>query len=88
MESSQDAVVTQAEDALSRIETLKSSEHQKEAYRRLEYLTLVPKLALCCLLLDGLYLGYRILLVTKAPRVETSAYVVLSIEICFAGESL
>lgn len=88
MESSQDAVVTQAEDALSRIETLKSSEHQKEAHRRLEYLMVVPKLALCCLLLDWLYLGYRILLVTKAPRVETSAYVVLSIEICFAGEPL
>ena len=87
MESSKDLVVSQTEDAQWRFETLKGPEHQVEAHRRLEYLRLMPKLALCCLLSDWLYLGYRIILVTKALRVERSAYVVLSIEICFADKS-
>ena len=87
MESSKDLIVSQTEDAQWRLETLKGPEHQAEAHRRLEYLTLMPKLALFCILSDWLYLGCRILLVTKAPSVERSAYVVLSIEICFAGKS-
>lgn len=87
MESGKDVVGSQREDAQWRFETLKGPEHQVEAHRRLEYLTLMPKLALCCLLSDWIYLGYRVLLVTKASTVERSAYVVLSLEICFAGKS-
>ena len=87
MESSRDLGVSQTEDAQWRVETLQGPEYQVEAHRRHDYLTLMPKLALCCLLTDLLYLGYRIFLVTKAPSVERSAYVVLSIEICFAGKS-
>lgn len=88
MKSSQDVSVAHTKDGQSRIEPLDSPEHQAEALRRLNYLTLMPKLALCCLLSDWLYLGYRLLLVTRASRVGKPAYVVLSIEICFAGRSL
>ena len=87
MKSSQDAAVAHTRDEQWRIETLNSPEHHSEALRRLNFLTLMPKLALCCLVSDWLYLGYRIVLVTKAPMVGRSAYVVLSIEICFAGMS-
>lgn len=81
----QEVGLSQTEDAHWHIETLKSPQHQLEARRRLQYVTLMPKLALCCLILDWLYLGYRIVLVTRAPRVDKSAYVVLSIEIGFAA---
>ena len=85
MESKREVDVSHTEDTYWHIETLKSPQHQLEAQRRLEYLTLVPKLALCCLLLDWLYMGYRMVLVARAPRVDKSAYVVLSIEIGFVG---
>ena len=88
MKSSQDVGVAHNKDGQWRIEPLDSPEHQAEALRRLNYLTLIPKLALCCLVSDWLYLAYRLLLVTRAPRVGKPAYVVLSIEICFAGKSL
>ena len=83
MESGQDV----PEDAHWHIETLKSPQHRLEAHKRLKYLTLMPKLALCCLLLDWLYLGYRILLVAKAPRVDKSSYIVLLIETFFTSRS-
>ena len=81
MQRSKDSVVSQTNDAQWRVEKLQDPEHQVEAHRQLEYL------AMCYLFSDWLYLGYRIFLVTKAPRVERSAYVVLSIDICFAAKS-
>ena len=86
MESGHDGVVSQMKDAEWHIETLKSPEHQSEAHRRLEYMRLMPKLALFCLLSDWLYLDYRVLLAIQSPRVEFSAYVFLAMEICFAGK--
>lgn len=86
--SMQDGAAPQLKDGQWHIETLRYPEHQSEAQRRFEYLRLMPKLALCCLLSDWLYLGYRILLVSQAPSMESSAYIVLSLEICFAGKSL
>ena len=50
-----------------------SPEHHSEALGRLNFLTLMPKLALCYLVSDWLYLGYRILLDTKTPWVGESA---------------
>ena len=88
MERRQEVDLSDTENAHWHIETLKGSEHRLEAQRRLDYLTLMPKLALCCLLLDWLYLGYRMVLVAKAPKADKSAYLVLSIEIGFAGKSL
>lgn len=85
MKSKQHGVASQIKDAQWHIETLSSPEHQPEAHGRLEYLNLMPKLALFCLLSEWLYLGYRIFLATKAPSVQTSAYVFLSIEVCSAG---
>lgn len=85
MKSKQHGVASQIKDAQWHIETLSSPEHQPEAHGRLEYLSLMPKLALFCLLSEWLYLGYRIFLATKAPSAQTSAYVFLSIEVCSAA---
>ncbi len=85
MMGTQEAVAWPIKDAQWNIETLDSPEHQSEAYKRLEYLRLMPKLALSCLFFDWLYLAFRVLQVTKAPRVAVSAYIFLSIELCFAG---
>lgn len=88
MHSRQDGAASQIKDGQWHIETLRDPEHQSEAQRRFEYLRLMPKLALYCLLSDWLYLGYRILIVTQASSMEPSASIVLSLEICFAGKSL
>lgn len=88
MKNRHGGVVSQTKDEQWHIETLKSPEHQTEAHRRLEYLQLMPKLALFCLLSDCLYLGYRVILAFRAPRANFSVYVLLAMEICFAGISL
>ena len=87
MKSRYGGVVSQTNGEQWHIETLKSPEHQSEAHRRLEYLKLMPKLALFCLLSDCLYLGYRVLLAVQAPSAKTSVYILLVMEICFAGIS-
>lgn len=68
-----------------RIESLQDQHHQDEARRRYDYVSLMPKLALFCLFADFLYLSYRILLVKRALRVDSTAYVALLIELFFAG---
>lgn len=83
--SSHELISSQIEDTKWHIETVKGSEHQIEACRRLEYLMLAPKLALFCLLSDWLYLGCRMFMASKAAVVGPAALVVLSIEVCFAG---
>lgn len=88
MKSRYGGVVSQIKDEQCYIETLKSSAHQSEASRRFEYLKLMPKLALFCLISYCLYLGYRVLLAVQAPRANLSVYVLLAMEICFAGISL
>ena len=70
MERRQEVGLSHTENAHWHIETLKGPQHRLEAQRRLDYLTLMPKLALCCLVLDWLYLGYRMVLVANAPKAK------------------
>lgn len=88
IKNKQDGFALQVKDAAWHIETLGDPEHLSDAHKRLDYLNLMPKLALFCLVSEWLYLGYRIFLATKAPDAQTSAYVFLSIEVCAAGQSI
>ena len=88
MKSRHGGVVSEAKDEQWHIETLESPQNQSEALKRYEYLSLMPKLALFCLLSDFLYLGYRVFLVIQAASARVSVYVLLAMEICFAGVSL
>ena len=88
MENKQEGIASQTRDAQWQIETLNNPETRSEAQRRLNYLRLMPKLSLSCLVSDLVYLGYRSHLAIKAPSTESPAYVVLLIEFCCAGKSL